>query len=396
LTVPGGYGQLLEHIQVHRYFMGLEQKREISIEQAAGHWYEHVYLPVVEIIRGRGVLRDFSDRTETDLYLWISEHRESLKDELQMDVRTDEAAADLAERFGSRLQRVVDRFRRRILEALTPDELEAGPSPGYWRRDRLKSHGAIPLFTEILVPLSGEPDGWRALDQAQVVAQREGATIYGLRVTTSNADVGDEDIDAIRSDFQNKCAQAGVEGTFLVDEGEVAKRVCERSRWTDLVIVSLAHPPGETPLGRLGSGFRLILRRCPRPVLAVPGPATDMQSCLLAYDGSPKAEEALYLAAYISNRWSCPLTVVTVEQFELDARAVQSRGRGYLERHNAAAEYLIAEGDPAETLLQICAERGAEVMLMGGYGAAPMVEVVLGSTVDRILRAAQVPLLICR
>jgi nucleotide-binding universal stress UspA family protein len=394
LTVPGGYGQLLEHIQVHRYFMGLEQKREISIEQAAGHWYEHVYLPVVETIRGRGVLRDFPGRTEADLYLWISEHREALKDELQMDVRTDDAVVDLAERFGSRLQRVVNRLRRRVVGALTPDELEAGPAPGYWRRDRLEARGEIPLFAEILAPLGGEPAAWRALDQAQVVAQREGATIYGLRVTQSESDGGD--LEVMRAAFLQKCGLAGVEGTFLVDQGEVARRICERSRWTDLVVVSLSYPPGETPLGRLGSGFRTILRRCPRPVLAVPGLATDMRSCLLAYDGSPKAEEALYLAAYLAGRWSCPLTVVTVEQPELEAQAVQARGRSYLERRDIPAEYLIVEGDPADRLLEVCAERGVEAMIMGGYGAAPVVEVVLGSTVDRILRGAQVPLLICR
>ncbi|NIN69700.1 MAG: transcriptional regulator, partial [Anaerolineae bacterium] len=55
LTVPGRYGTLEEHIEVHRYFMGLEQQREIPYEEAVTHWYDTVYLPVVEVIQERGI-----------------------------------------------------------------------------------------------------------------------------------------------------------------------------------------------------------------------------------------------------------------------------------------------------------------------------------------------------
>lgn len=396
VTVPGGYDVLMEHIRVHRYFMGLELQREVSIVESAGQWYDHIYMPVVRSIRARGVLRDFPGRTETDLYIWISEHRAALQEKLKMDIRADEAAADFSSRFGARLARVVDRLRARISGALTPDELAAGPAPGYWRRDRLEARGGLPLFEEVLVPLSGDREQWRALDQACVVAEREGSIVYGLRVLPTGTSDEDEDLAGARDRFQARCARSGVRGTFLVDHGEVARKICERSRWTDLVVVSLDHPPGSSPLQRISSGFRTILRRCPRPVLALPGKPTAMASSLLAYDGSPKAEEALYLAAYVAGRWSCPLTVVTVEQDELDARTVQARARSYMKKHGVAATYRTAHGDTAQALLDVCRESGSEVMLMGGYGAAPVVEVVFGSTVDEVLRKAQVPLLICR
>jgi nucleotide-binding universal stress UspA family protein len=34
--------------------------------------------------------------------------------------------------------------------------------------------------------------------------------------------------------------------------------------------------------------------------------------------------------------------------------------------------------------------------LMGGYGHSPVLEVVLGSVVDTVLRASQQPVLVCR
>jgi len=33
---------------------------------------------------------------------------------------------------------------------------------------------------------------------------------------------------------------------------------------------------------------------------------------------------------------------------------------------------------------------------MGGYGDAPMIEFVLGSVVDKVLRESSLPILICR
>src|SRR5690606_27324682 len=68
LTSPGRYPLFLEHIEVHRYFMGLEQHREIPYPEAVSHWYDAVYLPVVRLMKEHGLLDDFPDRTEADLY----------------------------------------------------------------------------------------------------------------------------------------------------------------------------------------------------------------------------------------------------------------------------------------------------------------------------------------
>lgn len=88
----------------------------------------------------------------------------------------------------------------------------------------------------------------------------------------------------------------------MIEVGELERRICERALWTDLVVVNLAHPPAPRPLARLSSGFGTLIRRCPRPVLTVPRAASEMRRALLAYDGSPKAKEALFGATYLSNQ----------------------------------------------------------------------------------------------
>lgn len=74
LTLPGQYEKLLEHIATHRWYLGIEERREVGWEDAVQSWYDRVYVPTVEAVRRTGVLRDFPHRTEADLYLWITEH----------------------------------------------------------------------------------------------------------------------------------------------------------------------------------------------------------------------------------------------------------------------------------------------------------------------------------
>ncbi|HSD51245.1 MAG TPA: hypothetical protein VLG48_07530 [Candidatus Methylomirabilis sp.] len=93
LTVPDGYDRILEHIAVHRYFMGLDQQRDISEEEAIAHWYDTVYLPIVTVIRERGVMEEFSGRTDGDLYLWVLDRQQFLHDHGR-DLASPEAAAE--------------------------------------------------------------------------------------------------------------------------------------------------------------------------------------------------------------------------------------------------------------------------------------------------------------
>ncbi|MBL8045204.1 MAG: hypothetical protein JNL09_01615 [Anaerolineales bacterium] len=78
VTILGGYERMLEHIAVHRYFMGLEFQRDVADEEAVAHWYDTVYLPIMNVIRESEILAAFTGRTEADFYLWVLDHRHYL------------------------------------------------------------------------------------------------------------------------------------------------------------------------------------------------------------------------------------------------------------------------------------------------------------------------------
>ncbi len=97
LTEPGYYPKILEHIDAHRYFKGLDEDQEVPYDEAVASWYDHVFLPMVGAIRKYDLLREFPDRTEADLYVWLIRHQGALRDNYGGEwLSAEETARDFA------------------------------------------------------------------------------------------------------------------------------------------------------------------------------------------------------------------------------------------------------------------------------------------------------------
>jgi nucleotide-binding universal stress UspA family protein len=396
VTVLGRYETIEEHISVHRYFMGIDQDREIPKEEAVTHWYDEVYMPIVQVIRERGILRDFPGRTESDLYLWISKHRASLEEALEWEIGVGTAAENLVDEFSPDRRRVVSRLGKKVADAVTPDMFEAGPPVGEWRKESLASRRADRLFFDVLVPVSGDEQGWFALDQAIEVVHKEGGRLRGLLVLSDEEKDLKERALSIRSEFQERCENSGLDGVLAVEIGGIARKIIERAQWNDLVVLNLVHPPSKNPLAKLSSGFRTLVRRSPRPILAVKSKPAKLKKALLAYDGSPKAKEALYVAAYIACCWETALAVLVVDDKGENSNEILQQAVRYLEDYGPTASFIQRTGDVADFILQTAEDEIADLIIMGGYGMNPVREVALGSAVDQVLREGEIPILICR
>ncbi|HZY43223.1 MAG TPA: DUF4032 domain-containing protein [Anaerolineae bacterium] len=129
-TVAGGYDRLIEHMAMHRYFIQVEWGRDVGEEQAVAHWYDTVYMPVVEAIRAHNVLADFPHRTESDVYLWIVEHLYYLQ-EKEKDVSIEEAAEEYADQFSERpIKKIVRSVKQAFEGTETRSDSEAQKSNG--------------------------------------------------------------------------------------------------------------------------------------------------------------------------------------------------------------------------------------------------------------------------
>ena len=394
VTAPGHYRFLLRQIAAVQH----SSDHELSCEQAALIWFEQQYIPVIRVIRERGLLRDFPGRTETDLYVWLSKRREELEKALGWNVSLEKTAQNLREAESPKPARVAARIGGKLYDALTPDPFEAGPRPGQWRRDMLDTHRESRLFVDVLVPISGEEHGWKALEQAIVFALPEKDHLHGLHVVARPEEVDSPRARAIKERFEQRCREAGLPGELIVESGKIARKICERACWADIVILNLNHPPGPAPAARLASGFRTLIHRCCRPILAVPQVSPQLDRLLLAYDGSPKAREALFIAAYLTGKWQHQLDVLIVAENQTSQKATRAllSAKEYLQSRRVQANFLTRRGKVADTILSTAAERATDLIIMGGYGFSPVLEMVLGSAVDQVLRETRIPVLFCR
>ena len=393
VTEPGGYKELLDHISVHQYYLGLEQQRDIPIEKAVNSWVKNVYRPVIRAIRQLGILRDFPNRTETDLYLWLKKYQVELAGALDWNVDVNQTAKDLAQHFSRTPGRVLTEVWRKIVDLATPDELETGPPPGEWRVN-VSLPRQDKLFNAILVGLSGKENNWQVLDEAILVARHENSILRGLHVVTNQQKPDSQKVKDIRDRFYTRCSEEKIIGEFAVEIGRVARQIVQRAIWTDLVMIHLNHPPGTQPQERLQSGIRTILQRCSRPVLAIPSVTTRLDITLLAYDGSPKAEEALFLSSYLGSSWGSRLVVVSSTEGQKNQNL--ARAREYLQKNGVKAEYVEVDGPAGDAILEVARARRVNLIVMGGFGKSPLINVAVGSTVDQMLREFGQPILICR
>jgi nucleotide-binding universal stress UspA family protein len=397
LTASGRYPVLLEHIDVHRYYLGLEQTRNIPYADAFTSWYDNVYMPVVRVIRERGLLRDFPERTETDLYLWISQHRGELEQALGWQISTESTARDLKP-YQETARRSIP-ARERLLKVLTLREGDASSRPltaSDLAEDQPQTRTArnARVVEDLLVAVDGEESGWNALNQALIVARQEHARVLGLHVVPTQAKRSDKQVADIQAQFEQRCRDANIAGRLAIDVGKTAETICKRAHWADLVVTGLVPPKAWGLRTRLGSEFRTLMRSCPRSVLVVPGAYGIPQRALLAYDGGPRSEAALYAATYLAGWWSLSLVIVTIGETLAKTSRIQDSARSYLEHHGVQAELVVRHGPVARTILQEAEAHASDLILMGGYGSISLVEAVFGSTVDEVLQMGKSPVLI--
>jgi len=101
LPLPELYAILRDHIEVHRYYLGSTYQRDFSLEESAASWHDLIYCPLLEVMDQQGVRQEFPRRSDPELYLWITYHREQLR--CRGEYRGDaEVARALVERFSER------------------------------------------------------------------------------------------------------------------------------------------------------------------------------------------------------------------------------------------------------------------------------------------------------
>lgn len=98
-TAPGRYNELFAQIEDLRQKLEFVDDEPKLFADTVPFWYEMVYLPTVQIINESEMMATFPGRTEADLFVWMSKHRDRLADLYGDYDSLADLAAMLTERY---------------------------------------------------------------------------------------------------------------------------------------------------------------------------------------------------------------------------------------------------------------------------------------------------------
>jgi nucleotide-binding universal stress UspA family protein len=390
LNYVENYPLLEEHIAVHRYYMGIEQQREISYEEAVCDWYENVYLPVVKTIESSGLRNEFKDMTVTDLYLWVLDQQTLLQEALGIPISTEHAAEFMALHEGKQIKAPTSRGEQHFDE--TVFSVQPAEAINAYLYSRMQNDC---LFRDILVAIGDHDETWNALEEAILINCCPNGHIRGLHVIHPEDRSDDETYHQMEARFTQRLEEVGIDGKLLFVKGDITSRISEHSLLSDLLVMRLNFPPSGGLIDRLTSGITSILRSAKRPVLMVKEKVLPLDKALIVYDGSPKSKEALFIGAYYAARWGTQLALFTLDDGSEATATEISYAKTYLRKLNLDFEYMIKRDEPlVEAILETAGNVTATMILMGGYSGDSIFDRIFGSHVDALLKETPLPILI--
>ncbi len=270
------------------------------------------------------------------------------------------------------------------------------------------------VWKKLLVALDGSPFSDGAARLAIFLGGKLGATVDGIHIVDTammdatfiadlSGSVGFQPFlnltgemrealrgiaETLADDFRAKLDAAGVSGTARIEEGIVVHELLTASQKADALFLGTLGV-GSKRGQLLGGHADSLLRKLAIPAVACPAAGSGKISRILAaHDGSEKSERALAAASALAARTGSSLDVLTVE---VDPAETDKRRRAALAAVGDTVSFEAVAGHPDEEILERLPAH--DFVALGSHGHGRIVEMVLGSTTERILRRSPVPVL---
>jgi nucleotide-binding universal stress UspA family protein len=127
-----------------------------------------------------------------------------------------------------------------------------------------------------------------------------------------------------------------------------------------------------------------------------------IRKILLGYDGSEGSERAAELAISLAQRYDAAVVVchafgqMPMHTKPSEVRRLVDPVVERLLKLGIAAEISIPDELPAEGILRAAEDSEADLIVVGSRGRGTFANLLLGSTADRVIRFAKVPVLVAR
>lgn len=87
------------------------------------------------------------------------------------------------------------------------------------------------------------------------------------------------------------------------------------------------------------------------------------------------------------------ITVFAEQELDVTAQRALDRVLEQVRAVHAKSNALVRQGAPAATILDVAAERGADLIVLGTHGRRGVARVLIGSVAEKVVRSSRVPVL---
>ena len=281
------------------------------------------------------------------------------------------------------------------------------------------------MYDHILVPTDGSETVDRVIDAALDIAAHHDATVHLLYVADSNrpnleaaeSDVRDSLLargESVLEDTATHARERNLHVVTVVREGDPAPTIVEYADETgiDLVVMPTHGRTGVTRLV-LGSITERVIRASEVPVLAIRPEATvrfPFDRVLVPTDGSDVADSAIQTGIEVARAYDASLHLLNVVDTGslgpdigsyIDVDRLEARSRTILDDAVDTAtdagvrdvEHDVEYGTPDGQIERYVEDHGVDLVVMGTHGLTGLDRYLLGSTTEKVLRTAPIPVL---
>ena len=116
-TATGSYDRIYMHILDHKYYLNLDEQKEIPFSDALVSWYKKIYKPIIKIINKEKLDSVFPGKSTSDLYILIVRHWDFQKRNKGYNYSVTASAKNFAHRYGNQQKQTI-RIIRILLDKL--------------------------------------------------------------------------------------------------------------------------------------------------------------------------------------------------------------------------------------------------------------------------------------
>lgn len=270
-------------------------------------------------------------------------------------------------------------------------------------------------FERILVASDGSEFSAAAVREAIGMAGKCGAQVHvmslvapgvehealGLSILKQELEMAQSHLDGIKAQAQS----AGVAcETHLVQGSQIDQEIVDLADRlkADVIVMGRRGRRGLARL-RLGHATAQVIGQAHCNVLVVPRAAkVEGRHIVLATDGSRFADTAAVTAGALARVCHTPITVASVSSDEqapevrADAAQAVERVVAHMRAEGTAVEGKVLHGEPASAITEVAQATGADLIVTGSHGRTGLERVLMGSTSERILNAAECAVLVVK